>query len=150
MHLLFAALLALTQPAPTPPPQIVALTQTVLDAANANDAAKLAGIFTKDARVIDEDSPFSWSGASAGVKWWHSVQRALAKRGGATLRVTALPFSEYRQDREGDDAYLIQPLTIAVTSNGNTKTELGAETYTFHKDDDGTWMISSATWTTRP
>lgn len=146
MHILFAALIALATPAPSPPPAIVALTQTFLDAANSNDATKFAGMFTSDAVVVDEDAPFTWSGPNAGVAWWKAVQQLIASHK-AGLRVTGDPFSEYRQ--AGDTAYAIQPLHIAHIVAGITRVQLGTETFTF-RNVRGAWKISSATWTTRP
>ena len=132
---------------PQPPAPIVALTQAILDAANANDPAKLANVYADSAIVIDENAPFVWHGASAGVQWWHSVQRVLEERH-ATLHVPTSPPGEYQTDREGDDAYVEQKLDIAVTSNGKTHIERGTQTYTFHKSDEGEWKISRQVWTT--
>ena len=134
-------------PAPSPPPEILSLATRVIDAANANDAAKFSGFYTDDAVVIDESAPFRWTGADAGVKWWQHVQRTLAA-GGATLHATIEAPTEYRVDNEGDDAYLIEPLTVTVASGGPAHAEHGTQTYTFHKAN-GTWKISSATWTTK-
>ncbi len=134
--------------APTPPREILALAQTVIDAGNANDATRLTQLYTDDAVVIDEGAPFRWTGPEAGVKWWQHVEKAVAA-GHATLHATARPPTEYRVDREGDDAYLIQPVTVTIASGGKTRSEDGTQTYTFHKAN-GTWKISSATWTTKP
>lgn len=134
--------------ATSPPQEILTLAQTVIDAANANDGTRLAQIYTDDAVVVDESSPFRWSGRDAGVKWWQHVETTLTS-GHATLRATAHPPTEFHVDREGDDAYLIQPVTVQITSGAKTRSEDGIQTYTFHKAD-GTWKISSATWTTKP
>ncbi len=133
---------------PTPPQAILTLAQSVIDAANAHDPTKLNGLFTTDAVVIDEGAPFRWTGADAGIKWLQHVNKTLTARR-ATLRATASAPTEYRADREGDDAYLIQPAVVTVTSNGTAHAERGLQTYTFHKTD-GTWRISSATWATEP
>lgn len=133
---------------PAAPAEILTLAQRVIDAANANDATKFTGLYTEDAVVIDESAPFRWNGAEAGAKWWQHVQRTLAA-GQATLHATVSAPTEYRLDNEGDDAYLIEPLTVAVTSGGKTRAEHGTQTYTFHKAN-GAWKISSATWTTTP
>jgi uncharacterized protein (TIGR02246 family) len=142
-----ALLLAGATPAQPPPPPIAALTQAVLDAANANDPSKLAGMYTDDALVVDENAPFAWRGADAGAQWWRSVQGGLAQRH-VTLRAIGSAPSDYMTDREGDDAYVTQKLTIIVTANGKTMSEHGTQTYTFHRTDDGVWKISRAIWTT--
>ncbi|MDE2482301.1 MAG: DUF4440 domain-containing protein [bacterium] len=133
-------------PQAAPPAPIVALARTIVDAANANDATKLAGKFTDDAVVIDEDAPFVWRGPDAGVAWWHAVQRAIAAKH-ATLHAVARPPSEYR--RSGVRAYLIQPVEIVKSAGGKTITEYGTQTYTFQLAG-GAWKISSAVWTTKP
>ena len=140
------ALLTLGAAPPRLPAGINALTQAVLVAANTNNAAKLANICTADAVVVDENPPFVWRGANAGVEWWQGVQEVLGTMH-ATLHVTEFPFSEYRQD--ASSAYLIQPLKITITTSRKTINELGTETYTFRKVN-GAWKISSATWTTKP
>lgn len=134
-------------PSPTPPKEILALAQSVIDAGNANDATRFAGLYTDDAVVVDESSPFRWTGADAGTKWWRHIQKRLTA--GTTLHATAASPTEYQLDREGDDAYLIQPVTVTITSGSTTHAEHGMQTYTFHKAN-GTWKISSATWTTAP
>ncbi len=133
---------------PRPPAQIVALARAVVDAANANDPSKLSGLYTDDAVVIDELAPYVWTGANAGAQWWTAVGQILAASKIAALHVTALSVSEYRA--AGDVAYVIQPLQITETNaDGKTRTELGTQTYTF-RNVNGTWKISSATWTTKP
>jgi ketosteroid isomerase-like protein len=130
-----------------PPASIVALTQAVLDAVNTNNRAKLAGLYTRDAAVVDETAPFFWRGADAGVRWWDSVQRGLALHS-ATLHATGSSVAGYTTDREGGDAYLTQAMAIVVTTNGKATTERGTQTYTFHRGDDGNWNISRQVWTT--
>src|SRR5262249_41115470 len=110
-------------------------------------ATKLSGIFTDDAVIIDEVTPFRWTGANAGIAWWQHVEKSLPPH--SKLQATASAPSQFNFDREQDDAYMIQPLTINVTSRGKSRVELGMQTYTFHKAN-GTWKISSATWTTKP
>lgn len=131
------------------PVPIAALTRAVLDAANTNDPAKLAGIYTADAAVVDEAAPFFWRGADAGVRWWNTIQRAFASRH-ASLHAIGSPLTGYMTDRQGDDAYLTQAQTIIVTLNGKIITERGTQTYTFHRGDDGEWKISRQVWTTTP
>ena len=148
LMLLPFALLTLGATPAQPPAPIVALTQSILDAANANNAGKFVGLYTDDAIVVDEDAPFVWRGAHAGETWWHGVQRALASRKATTLHATGASPANFMTDREGDDAYVEQPLTIVVTSGRVSHVEHGTQTYTFHKSDDGVWRISRQVWTT--
>lgn len=141
------ALLLLVDAAPSqPPPGIAALAQGVLDAANANSPQKLARLYTNDAVVVDENAPFVWHGPGAGAQWFTALSEMLAARH-ATLRAAGGAFGEFSEDREGDDAYLTQRLTIAVSTNGKAHTESGTQTYVFHKTSDG-WKISRQIWTT--
>jgi ketosteroid isomerase-like protein len=125
---------------------IMALAQSVLDAANANDPSRLAGLYTGDAIVIDELSPFTWTGPNAGAAWLTAVAQFLAAKK-SSLTASALAISEYRSN--GDAAYMVQPLRVSVVAGGKTNVELGTQTYTFRKVN-GVWKISSAVWTTKP
>jgi ketosteroid isomerase-like protein len=147
LSLLVLALAMIAATPAQPPAQIVALTQAIVDAANTNNADALAGDYTGDAVVIDENPPFVWRGADAGVQWYSGVQQVLAANDSSLHVVVAAP-SDFQMDREGDDAYLNQKAAVSVTTNGKTATEHGTQTYTFHKAEDGTWKISRQIWTT--
>jgi ketosteroid isomerase-like protein len=138
--LAFALAVVAATPA-QPPAQIVALTQAIVDASNSNVAAGLARIYTDDAVVIDENPPFVWHGAHAGVQWFSGVQQLLAGSHSSMHAVAAAPL-DFQINPEGDDAYLSQKFAISVTTNGTMNTEHGTQTYTFHKGDDGKWKIS--------
>jgi len=149
-----AALLVMTlapvisQAAPSsPPPEILKLTSAVIHATNTDDPSALAGLFTDDAVVVDENPPFAWRGAGAGVAWWHVVQKIIQKERLVHLQATNLRTGEFKQSTT--DAYLVQSMTITATTPGKPLSEAGTLTYTFHKTGS-TWLISTMVWTTKP
>ena len=131
----------------SPPPAILKLTSAVIQATNADDASALAGLFTSDAVIVDENPPFVWRGANAGVVWWHVVQRVTQKAHLTGLKATTMRIGEFKQSPA--DAYLVESMKITATAAGKPFAESGTLTYTFH-NAGGTWLISTMVWTTRP
>jgi ketosteroid isomerase-like protein len=139
---------ALVLAAPNVPPQpILKLANAVLHAADTGDASGLAGIYTSDAVVVDENAPFTWRGANAGAAWWSVVSNVTKRMKLTGLKAINIRISEFRQS--ASDAYLIEPMTIVGTLNGKPFAESGTMTYTFH-NGAAKWMISSQVWTTKP
>lgn len=131
----------------SPPPEILKLTSAVIHGTNTDNALALAGLFTDDAVVVDENGPFAWRGANAGVAWWHVVRQITKKARLTHLQATNIRTSEFKQS--ATDAYLVQSMTITATTPGKPFAESGTLTYTFHKAG-GTWRISTMVWTTKP
>jgi ketosteroid isomerase-like protein len=144
--LTFAPALAVAAPKPPPEP-ILKLVNTVIWATNADDAASLAGLFTDDAVVVDENPPFAWRGAGAGVAWWHVVDAVTQKAKMQHVKATNIRLGEFRQSAA--DAYLVQALTVTGIAGTKPFAEAGTMTYTFH-NAGGSWLISSMVWTTKP
>lgn len=146
--LAFALAPALAVAAPKPPPApIMKLANAVIRAADTNNGSGLAGIFAGDAVVVDENPPFVWRGAGAGVAWWAVVDATIAKAKLTNFRAANVRIGEFRQT--ATDAYLVQSLTIVGTAGGKPFAEDGTMTYTFH-NGGGAWLISTAVWTTKP
>lgn len=134
--------------APTPPPEpILRLANAVIHATNTDDGAALAGLYTNDAVVVDENPPFLWRGAGAGTAWWHVVDAVTQKAKLTHLKAIDVRLGEFKQS--ATDAYLIQPMTVSGMLAGKPFAEPGTMTYTFH-NAGGTWLISSQVWTTKP
>jgi ketosteroid isomerase-like protein len=129
-----------------PPAPILKLANAVIGAANTDDASGLAGIFTNDATVVDENAPFVWRGAGAGIAWWHVVDAVTQKMKLTHLKAVNVRVTEFVQTPA--DAYLIEAMTI-TGSAAKPLAEAGTMTYTFHKTG-ATWLISSMVWTTKP
>lgn len=132
-----------TQPAPS---SILKLANAVVNASNSDDAASLSTLYTNDAVVVDEISPFAWRGSGAGVAWWRAVE-AFVNKERHRLKLVNVRISDFQ--RSTNDAYLIQPMTILEIGHGKPSSESGTMTYTFH-NNGGTWLISSQVWTTKP
>ena len=132
---------------PAPPAPIVKLANAVVHAANTDDASALAGIFTGDAVVVDENPPFAWRGAGAGVAWWHVVEAVTRKAKMTHLKAIDVRRGEFRQS--ATDAYLVQPMTVTGVVAGKPFAEPGTMTYTFH-GSGATWLISTMVWTAKP
>jgi ketosteroid isomerase-like protein len=130
-----------------PPAPILKLANAVIHGANTDDASALAGLYTDDAVVVDENPPFVWRGAGAGAAWWHVVDDVTKKIKLTHLQAVNVRISEFKQS--ATDAYLVQPLTVAGIANRKPFAEAGTMTYTFH-NTGGTWLISSQVWTTKP
>ena len=138
----------ISQAAPSSlPPEISKLTSAVIHATNTDDPSALAGLFTDDAVVVDENPPFAWRGAGAGVAWWHVVQKIIQKERLVHLQATNIRTGEFKQST--NDAYLVQSMTITAATPGKPLAEPGTLTYTFHKTGS-TWLISTMVWTTKP
>jgi ketosteroid isomerase-like protein len=139
---------ALAAAAPQPPPApILKLVNAVIANTNADDAAAFAGLFTGDAVVVDENPPFTWRGAGAGIAWWHVVDAVTRKAKLTHIKAVNVRLGEFKQT--ASDAYLVQSLTVAGLAGTKPFAESGTMTYTFHSAG-GEWLISSMVWTTKP
>lgn len=140
---------ALAGAAPTAPPApIEKLVDAVIAGTNADDASAFARVFTDDAVVVDENEPFTWHGAGAGVAWWHVVDAVTRKAKLTHVRAENVRIGEFKGS--ATDAYLVQALTVTgLLAGGKSFAEPGTMTYTFHKTAGG-WLISTMVWTTKP
>ncbi|HEY1429955.1 MAG TPA: nuclear transport factor 2 family protein [Candidatus Tumulicola sp.] len=155
-HLRLAgALLALTllpaiasaQAKAVPPAAIVKLANAVVNVGNTGDVSSLSGIFTGDAVVVDENAPFVWRGANAGVNWWNQLVGMMKRAHMGNLHVGSVRVGEYRQSP--NDAYLVEAMVITGSEAGKPFAESGTMTFTFHKTN-GRWLISTEVWSTKP
>ncbi|MGA8574079.1 MAG: nuclear transport factor 2 family protein [Candidatus Cybelea sp.] len=133
--------------ASSPPPAILNLANAIIHGTNTDDPSGFSGLFTDDAVVVDENPPFVWRGAGAGVAWWHVVDAVTRKAKLTHLRATGVRTSEFKQSAV--DAYLIQAMTITGTVRRKPFSEPGTMTYTLH-NVGGKWLISTMVWTTKP
>lgn len=133
---------------PAPPAPIAKLVNAVIAGTNADDASAFSGLFTGDAVVVDENAPFTWRGADAGVAWWRVVDAVTRKARISHVRAENVRVGEFKGS--ATDAYLVQALTVTgVLAGGKSFAEPGTMTYTFHKIN-GEWLISTMVWTTKP
>jgi ketosteroid isomerase-like protein len=133
---------------PQPPAAMLKLAALPVGVANTNDASGLAGAFTSDGLVVDENPPFEWRGANAGTAWWKDDSASFAAGKLTHIHVTAASApSEYRL--QGNAAYLILPMHVTAKAGGKPFESHGAMTYTFRKVS-GAWKISTMFWTNFP
>jgi ketosteroid isomerase-like protein len=129
------------------PPEILKLATAVIQGANAGDASAFTGLFTDDAVVVDENPPFVWRGAGAGVAWWRAVEGVVQKAKISQLKATNIRIGEFKQSAA--DAYLVESQTVTGVTGGKPFAEPGTMTYTFH-NAGAKWLISTMVWTTKP
>jgi len=131
-----------------PPAPILKLVNAVIQGTSADNASAFSGLFTDDAVVVDENPPFVWRGAGAGVAWWYVVDAVTRKAKLTHVKASNARISEFKQSAA--DAYLVQAITVTgVAAGGKSFAEPGTMTYTFHKAG-GAWLISTMVWTTKP
>lgn len=123
------------------------LADAVISGANTNDASVFAGIFTGDAVVVDENPPFEWRGANAGLAWWRVVEAVTHKAKIVHLKAVGVRVGEFKRSAAG--AYLIEAMTVTGLAAGKPFAEPGTMTYTF-RSVGGRWLISAMVWTTKP
>ncbi len=133
----------------TTPPAVIQRIDSAFAAQNADDGTRLQANFAPDATIVDENSPFVWQGADAGVRWWHSVDRVIAKMHATQFHVRSFPPTESVLDREGDDAYVNVPLLITGRMGAKSFSERGTWVLTLHRTGTD-WKITTATWATTP
>jgi Domain of unknown function (DUF4440) len=135
--------LALPVAAGVPNAAVMATIESVLAAADADNASRLNSYFASSANVVDDFPPFAWSGADAGARWWTASDKDAAKHGIAKIHATLQPVTRFAV--VGDDAYVIAPLVITYTVKGKAAHTSGLWTLTLHQTG-GSWKITSATW----
>jgi hypothetical protein len=147
---LFALTIGASASAPafaqTPPSALITSAQALLSAP-AGQTADPDALMTPDAVVIDEVDPFVWSGPHAASQWVAAVKKEIAAHHVTAIAVTTGKPVEYVEGAGA--AYLILPVSIALTVQPKSITEAGFETLTFRQVGSD-WKISSAVWTTAP
>jgi ketosteroid isomerase-like protein len=139
----FALLSAGPARAAAPPADIMAVVNGVVAATNADSAQRVGRYFSADAVIADDTPPFVWAGPDAGVQWWNTVHADLARMHSAHLHATMRPIARYHL--AGDSAYVVVPLSLAVTASGKTQHILGLWTMTLRRAG-GSWKITTASF----
>lgn len=112
-------------------------------AVNADNGAKLNSYFMPKATVVDEFSPFIWSGPNVAAVWLHDLDQANARTGITELHATMLGITHV--DITGDHAYVEAPLDISWHYKGKIQRETGLWVFTLYHTG-GVWKITTVSW----
>jgi hypothetical protein len=116
---------------PTPDPAVLALPGKMVTALIADDAATLRTLCAANATVVDEFSPYVWSGAGACVRWAAGF-KAFAKEAKLTnFKGTVLP--KPFTDITGPRTYLVARVRFDALLAGKPISEEGTWTFVVAK-----------------
>lgn len=113
------------------------------DGITAGDMAKAASAFTASPILIDEFSPYAWSGTSAFADWGADYAKDSATNGITEGKLTL--GKVHRTLIAGDHAYVVMDGDYSFKTNGKDGVEHALLTFTVDKVTDG-WRIASFTF----
>lgn len=125
---------------------VMAVVNSMLEAFNTGDSAKLAATSADEIFIIDELPPYAWSGKGALWKWMNDYGIDAAKKeltdGVVTLAKVKHVFIT------GSDAYVVTNTDYVYNEKGKQVKQLGASlTLVLRKGADG-WRITAWSWAT--
>lgn len=128
-----------------PNAELMAPINAVITALNTGDAGGLSNLYTADATVVDEFSPYSWNGTAAGSNWFSGFL-AYAKQIKLThAHAMAQPIKNYNVN--GTRAYVVVPMRFGALIAGKRAMEIGTMTMTLQRGSGG-WRIVTQSWAT--
>lgn len=129
---------------PKPSAAMMKPIEAVAMALNTGNVSSLStGVYTSNATVVDEFSPYMWSGSNAGINWLTDFE-AFAKKIHLTNGKAALmPVKNFEQS--GNRAYVVVPTNFGAMINGKPVKETGAWTFTLQRAGSS-WLIQTETW----
>ncbi len=134
-----------SQTAPSSNPAM-RLVNTALAAVQRIDGSALARLYSDDAVFVDEGPPYVWRGANAGSSWASHIHQGLAKMKMRNFVTTVQKPTTTHISATG--AYIVVPMVLNGTTSRGPFHEDGAFTFTL-RNRNGTWKITSQTWTVR-
>jgi hypothetical protein len=127
-----------------PPPEIIDVIQIVISATNNFNIESVAGLYTPNAVVADDEPPYSWNGPTAGIQWVNSVEKACKELRMTKFKAFIEPATIFHQS--ADNVYLVVPVSYTGTLPGKARyTVKGAFTFVLRLVN-GKWMIKSQAW----
>ena len=106
---------------------------------NANDDKAVQALFSPTAVVVDEVTPYRWTGPTAALRWLHDDGVVIAKNGVKNARITiGAPAFVHRT---ATSMYTVMPLVDAYVVGGRPQRETGLLTVVFVKRRSA-WKIS--------
>ena len=127
-----------------PPPEIMALINTSLDAFNRKDLAAFNNAYGGDVVIVDGFAPFRWIGPGPQARWWSDCE-TWAKEGGVLGEHISI--EEVRHSQVvGNRAYAVLSATLTITLKaGEPIIRPGILVYTFARQGD-VWKAEGQTW----
>jgi ketosteroid isomerase-like protein len=127
-----------------PPPEVMEAVEAAIYACNNFKIESVAGLYTPNAVVTDDEPPYSWNGPTAGIQWINSVENACKELHITKLKATINPVNIFHQS--ADNVYLVVPVSYTGNLPGKAKyTARGAFTFVLRLVN-GKWMIKSQAW----
>lgn len=140
-----AAMMSAALPAAAQDAAVEAPIRTFADAFNKGDIpGAMATHVSSGAVIVDEFTPYRWSGASAFADWGASYAKD-AKAKGITDPAVSIG-APTREEITGATAYVIAPAVYTFRQKGVAMRAVAQMTFTLVQTDAG-WKIASWTWT---
>ena len=114
------------------------------EAFNKGDTAAAKALHIAAPTIVDEVSPYFWSGPKAFDGWLADLAKAEAAAGKTGGQVTV--GTPTREVVSAHSAYVVVPSTYSVKQKGVTLRETAQMTFVLTKQPSG-WKIASWTWT---
>jgi ketosteroid isomerase-like protein len=140
---LTASVLLAASPALSATSDVLAPIHAFADGLSKGDMAAAAGAYAPEATILDEFSPYHWSGAHAFQDWGADFGVFAGKTGTTDPKLTVK--APTRTDVEGDHAYVVAPAVFAFKDHGRAMAEPGIMTFALQKGADG-WKLAGWSW----
>jgi ketosteroid isomerase-like protein len=139
-----ASLLLSAVPAAAGPAEdATATVAAVLDKFNGGDADAFFAAHQRDALIIDEFAPYSWSGAGSAQRWLGDYTKDAEARGISGGRVDYGKAIQAKSD--GTSAYVVLPTTYRFVQKGIKMAGAGSMTFIMRRAGEK-WKIASWTY----
>ncbi|HKU66205.1 MAG TPA: nuclear transport factor 2 family protein [Candidatus Baltobacteraceae bacterium] len=120
----------------------------VLAAMSSGDSKRLAGVYSSDAVIVDDQAPFQWTGSNAGEDWFATTAGRWGKlwygKFVPTLRSPLQPAANMQFGPAS--AYVTVPGKLTSRLAGKRIDQRGVLTFTLRRVS-GAWKITSQIWT---
>lgn len=126
--------------------ELMAAPRAFMDALGAGKIDAAAAAMTSDASIIDEFTPFTWSGSGAFHRWLDAYG-AWTKAAHTTNNNVKLGDPIYVQ-AEGDTAYVVAAASETYRQDGKRIAETARMTFALRREG-GSWKIASWAWAAR-
>jgi len=126
-------------------PDVVKPVKAVIAAIQSHNASSVAGLYSPDAVIVDDQRPFEWTGADAGSQWFSDVSQ-WSKWSPKIARFKGVPANV---NIATDHAYVVVAGMFSSADPKKPWKQAGTLTFTLRKSG-GSWKISSQVWAQTP